>query len=439
MGPLTPSKLKVKELRDELKKLGLDTSGLKKVLVDRLTKALEDDTPGDVDAVPTVEEDGDTTAVDEEQDNVETEDRTPTAADVEHGNVETGDACTDSAARDQGLVDDKATEVTEVGAARDGEEEQMKTSMDVDPKVDEQAVQAAEKKVVLAEKKAAEAEKKARKAQENARIAEEKANEAEQRAATKRKRDADDDDNKAKAVVAPTKRRTEERGPRESTAVTSGDVDAKTDKRGEHGSGGTWVHVTGLRRPMNDHVAMTMLSSFGTVVDGSLWMSRFKSEMCAAYECDQDASTMQTSMTGTKWPPSTGGVIAVTLCASQDVNRIKRSSAGKTSNPSAMQSSKLLTPWKERGASANKEDEQKDSVKMSPNTDKGDATKTMKLDKGDATKMIKLDELFHKTQAKPVIYWLPVQPDDAERAKRMRDVREERERESRSRKSGRRW
>jgi len=42
MSEITPAKLKVTELREELKKRGLDTKGNKPQLVKRLEKALQD-------------------------------------------------------------------------------------------------------------------------------------------------------------------------------------------------------------------------------------------------------------------------------------------------------------------------------------------------------------------------------------------------------------
>lgn len=43
---MDPAKLKVVELRSELSQRGLDTKGVKAVLVERLRKALEDESNG---------------------------------------------------------------------------------------------------------------------------------------------------------------------------------------------------------------------------------------------------------------------------------------------------------------------------------------------------------------------------------------------------------
>lgn len=46
MSDIDPDKLKVTELRDELKARGLDTKGVKAVLVERLKQALSDEHGG---------------------------------------------------------------------------------------------------------------------------------------------------------------------------------------------------------------------------------------------------------------------------------------------------------------------------------------------------------------------------------------------------------
>ena len=56
MSEITPSKLKVAELRSELQLRGLDTKGVKAILVQRLEEALLEDDDASTDVSPAPED-----------------------------------------------------------------------------------------------------------------------------------------------------------------------------------------------------------------------------------------------------------------------------------------------------------------------------------------------------------------------------------------------
>jgi len=123
------------------------------------------------------------------------------------------------------------------------------------------------------------------------------------------------------------------------------------------------IRIDGFTRPLPTKSLQDLLAKYGTVVQ--FWLQGIKKFCLVTYENKEQASAVVTALDGVSWPEETRPKLTVSFVTPQEVQAAT-------------------------------------STKTQAKTEKGEARPTKAL-----------DELFRRTKAKPAIYWLPVNAEEA--------------------------
>ncbi|GLE02994.1 hypothetical protein PINS_up011873 [Pythium insidiosum] len=183
-----------------------------------------------------------------------------------------------------------------------------------------------------------------------------------------------------------------------ATATTKTDaVEGLSEHTDPKETATTTLRIDNFRRPFTLPAVKTFLQQVGPFVENGFWMNSIKTHCFVTFESTELAQRTKDLVHGCVWPPETGVALAAVF-SSQTAMEINNGAV-----PQPIESSST-TPQK-----------RKSSGQEPPAAGRAASSRRRLAAKS-------LDSLFHKTETKPVLYYLPV-PDDEVRQRRERRLR----------------
>lgn len=359
------SRLKVKDLQRELKKRGLDTTGLKAVLLKRLKEHLEQEENATVaDVKPK-----------EKADNEEAE-----APAKEEEPRENSDAEQEGESEQP-----EKSQKTEGGEPEAVEKESQKAETPASPADEEDKSDKLEKKDSTADQDQDGGEHKAG----TKRSADELTTDEDTEASSKKAKTSDKDSNGGSHPA--------EKENDKPASDASDEEKAAKDEADATGDQVTTLRIDNFVRPFTLNAVKALVQEFGEFVNKGFWMDVIKTHCFVTYPNADIAKKTSTALDGKVWPAENGRALKVAFV---DQTAMDIATNG------------------EQAASRVHDDD----------SDKSQPTKRQK---------VTIDEFFLKTEAKPVLYYLPLTDEQVEQRKQRQPQRQDEGQPRKRRRGGR--
>lgn len=224
------------------------------------------------------------------------------------------------------------------------------------------------------------------------------------------------------------------------------EADSKATEKKDEREPTLWLVIKNLMRPYTISQLKEELTKFGPIQDDKFWTDRVKSKCCVLYENIEHATQTYQSMQNIHWPASNPKKLVIQYITEEEYkgfieadlmpsvqskknDRINNPSVNGSSDKTNKQTGRLgdrLESTDVGGSSISKRLGEK--LAGSEVATAVAQTNFNRIDLGDSQSK-ELDDIFRKTKAKPQLFWLPLNEDQAAARAPQREERDKRAKE----------